>query len=98
MFKNKIDNYVKRSGYFWKWAMSITGHSISHWLLCPVPSWVPNIIGTLGGNSVEPPVTDSIYIKHYQLTYICINNVSTDIKPSLQSYERTQSDDAACSR
>ena len=32
--------------------MSIIGHSISYWLLCPVPSWVPNIIGTLGGNSV----------------------------------------------
>ena len=35
------------------WAMSITGHSISHWLPCPVPSWVPNIIVTYGGNSVK---------------------------------------------
>ena len=35
------------------WAMSITGHSISHRLPCPVPSWVPNIIGTRGGNSVK---------------------------------------------
>ena len=26
-------------------------HSISHWLPCPVPSWVPNIIGTWRGNS-----------------------------------------------
>ena len=34
------------------WAMSVTGHSISHWLPCSVPSWVPNIIGTRGGNSV----------------------------------------------
>ena len=23
------------------WAMRITGHSVSHWLPCPVPSWVP---------------------------------------------------------
>ena len=35
------------------WAMSITGHSISQWLPCPVPSWVPNTIGTWGGNSVK---------------------------------------------
>ena len=33
--------------------MSITGHSISHWLPCPVPSWVPNTIGTWGGNSIN---------------------------------------------
>ena len=35
------------------WATSITGHSISHWLPCPVPFWVPNKIGTWGGNSVK---------------------------------------------
>ena len=35
------------------WAMSITGHSVSHCLPCPAPSWVPNIIGTWGGNSVK---------------------------------------------
>ena len=35
------------------WAMSITGHSISQWLPCPVPSWVPNTVGTWGGNSVK---------------------------------------------
>ena len=50
MFKNKIDNYFKR--YVEMWAMSITGHSISHCLRCPVPSWVPNITGTRGGDSV----------------------------------------------
>ena len=51
VFKNKIDNYFKRSGYVWTWAMRITGQSISHWLPCPVPSWVPNTIGNWGGNS-----------------------------------------------
>ena len=35
------------------WAKSITGHSISQWLPCPVPSWVSNTIGTWGGNSVK---------------------------------------------
>ena len=31
MFKNnKIDNYSKRYGYVYMWAMSITGHSTSH--------------------------------------------------------------------
>ena len=49
MFKNHIDSYFKRSGYVYMWAMSITGHSISQWLPCPVPSWVPNTIGTWGG-------------------------------------------------
>ena len=29
------------------WAMSITGHSISQWLPCPMPSWVPNTIQLL---------------------------------------------------
>ena len=53
MFKNKIDNYFKRSGYVYMWAASITGHSISQWLPCPVPSWVPNKIWTWGGNSVK---------------------------------------------
>ena len=38
------------------WAMSITGHSISQWLPCPVPSWVPNTIGTWGGDSVKVPI------------------------------------------
>ena len=32
---------------------NITGPSISHWLPCPVPFWVPNVIGTWGGNSVK---------------------------------------------
>ena len=53
MFKNKIDNYFERSGYVWMWAMRITGHSISHWLPCSVPSCVPNLIGIWGGNSVK---------------------------------------------
>ena len=30
-----------------------TGHAISHWLPCPVPSWVLNTFGTWGGNSVK---------------------------------------------
>ena len=34
------------------WAMSITGHPISHWLLASL-SWVRGIIGTWGGNSVK---------------------------------------------
>ena len=42
------------------WAMSITGHSISQWLPCPVPSWVPNTIGTWGGNSVKKTKTSSL--------------------------------------
>ena len=53
MSKNKIDNYFKRSEYAEMWAIITTGHSISHWLPCPLPSWVPNIIGTWGGNSVK---------------------------------------------
>ena len=53
MFKNKIDNYFKRSGYVSLWARSITGHSISQCHPCPVPSCVPNTIGTWGGNSVK---------------------------------------------
>ena len=46
MFKNKIDNYFQKSWYVYTWAMSITGHSISHWLPRPAPYWVPNTIGT----------------------------------------------------
>ena len=38
--------------------MSITGHSISQWLPCPVPFWVPNTIGTWGGNSVKLNIID----------------------------------------
>ena len=53
MFKNKIDNYFERAGYVYMWAMGILGYSISHLLSCPVPSWVPNTIGTWGGNSVK---------------------------------------------
>ena len=53
MFNNKIDNYFEISGYVYMWAMSITGHSISHWLHFPVPSSIPNIIGTWGGNSAK---------------------------------------------
>ena len=32
------------------WTMNITGPSISNWLPCPVPSWVP---GTYGGNTIQ---------------------------------------------
>ena len=47
MFKNKIDNYFKSSVSCLDVSYEyLTGHSISHWLPCPVPSWVPNLIGT----------------------------------------------------
>ena len=52
MFKNKIITILKDLGMF-RCGLSITGHSISQWLPCPVPSWVPNTIGTWGGNSVK---------------------------------------------
>ena len=67
--------------------MSITGHSISQWLPCPVPSWVPNTIGTWGGNSVKfsyilsvlysiPSCIDNSVVKsciRYNLLYYCNN-------------------------
>ena len=31
--------------------MSMPGHPISHWLPCPVLSWIPKIIGTWGDNN-----------------------------------------------
>ena len=49
--------------------MSITGHSISQWLPCPVPSWVPNTIGTWGGNSVK-----RIH-SHIDTVYISLDNL-----------------------
>ena len=53
MLKNKIDNYLKRSEYVEMWAMSITRHDKRLASLSKMPYWVPNIIGTLGGNSVK---------------------------------------------
>ena len=37
--------------------MRTTEHSISQWLPCSVPPWVPNLIGTWGGDSVQTAVT-----------------------------------------
>ena len=48
--------------------MSITGHSISHWLPCPVPSWVPNTIGTWGGNSVKFSLKKRGFLLEYNRT------------------------------
>ena len=50
------------------WAVITTGHSISHWLPYPVPSWVSNISGTLGGNLVKFSLTQ-LYISDCWLLF-----------------------------
>ena len=58
------------------WAMSITGHSISQWLPCPVPSWVANTIGTWGGNPFEKKTIQ---------VYLSINSQDDNSSPTSAS-------------
>ena len=61
------------------WAMSITGHSISQWLPCPVPSWVPNTIGTWGGNSVKFSQLNSDSLHDVHTAYILLSKWASAI-------------------
>ena len=42
MFKNKVDTYLRRSGYM---QMNIVGLSVSQWLPCPLAIWAFGLNG-----------------------------------------------------
>ena len=63
------------------WAMSITGHSISHWLPCPVPSWVPNLRWQFSfKNSDVPPW------RHLVDNFMTSQRLKLEFQPALSTW------------
>ena len=54
--------------------MSITGHSISRWLPCPVPSQVPTQLVAIQSHSVK--------VQHYVSNSICVSGPCSAAKPA----------------